>query len=491
MDRTNTLESPRRARVGAGRPTVRPARRPGSLSVVRDPLRVLLFLLTLVTVSRVHDYLGLSFLRPAFLLVVLSSGYALMNPRALNGSALLRTWPAKLMVALGVMACISVPFGISIGGSASFVLNTYSKVLLFGFLLILAVRNARDLYTFVLAYVVSCGILVGLAVALGVSKSQGLRAYDANDLGLVLLVGLPLTLAIFQSTENKLIKLGSGLTAGGIGVAMAFSMSRGGFLGLVAVGAGLLFLLKGVSVAKRLGFVLVAAGALVVAAPTTYWELMSSILRPTEDYNWTNPYGRRQVWMRGMGYMLSHPVTGIGIGNFTRAEGTLSEPAKSFDLDPDRSRIKWSVAHNSFLETGAEMGIPGFFLFASLVFGGMIALRRLRRRLPASWPRGDPEERFLYFLSLYLPVSLVGFAVTGFFVSFAYRDPIYIVAAFMAGLYAAVGAKMRAKRTPVSSPPGGERVRRARRRSVSPRSGGSTPVRRAPGRSYRGPRAID
>ncbi|MFQ5529611.1 MAG: O-antigen ligase family protein [Gemmatimonadota bacterium] len=427
---------------GQGRPQAGSAARNARLSMVRDPLRILLFLLTVVTISRVHGFIGLSALRPALLLAVLTGAYAFLNPRTLNQTDLLRTWPARLMTALAVMACVSVPFGMSIGGSGAFILETYAKVLLYAFLLVVAIRHVRDLYTFVWAYVVSTGILVILAaVIVGVSKTRGLGMYDANDLGLVLLIGLPLALAIMQSTDDKRVKLFSAATVAGIGMVLALSMSRGGFLGIVAVGLGLLFLLKSVSVARRLAFVAIAAAALVVAAPAGYWQSMETILSPTEDYNWQTDYGRRQVWLRGIGYLAANPLTGIGIGNFPRAEGTVSDVAVNYVPGP--GRIKWSAAHNSFLQAAAEMGIPGFILFSSLVFGGMVAMVRLRKRLPRGWARGDPQQRFLFYLALYMPVSLLAFAVTGSFVSFAYLDPVYILAAFMAGLYTAVSVRIR------------------------------------------------
>jgi hypothetical protein len=83
-------------------------------------------------------------------------------------------------------------------------------------------------------------------------------------------------------------------------------------------------------------------------------------------------------------------------------------------------------------------------LWLSLIFGGIWSMMRLRARLPKHWARGDPEERFLHLMTLYVPVALMGFAVTSFFVSFAYLDPIYIVAALMAGLYVSVEAKLKA-----------------------------------------------
>jgi O-antigen ligase len=108
-----------------------------------------------------------------------------------------------------------------------------------------------------------------------------------------------------------------------------------------------------------------------------------------------------------------------------------------------RGRVKWSAAHNSFLQPAAEMGIGGLILFVGLVFGGMISMLRLRRRLPRAWARGDPQERFLYHMALYLPVSFVAFAATGFFLSFAYIEPIYLLAGFVAGMYTSVGVKLR------------------------------------------------
>lgn len=89
------------------------------------------------------------------------------------------------------------------------------------------------------------------------------------------------------------------------------------------------------------------------------------------------------------------------------------------------------------------MGIPGFVLFGSLIVGGIVALRRMRRRLPPSWQIGDPEERFLYNATVYLPISLIAFAATGFFITQTYHDTPYILAAFVAGVYASVDAKLR------------------------------------------------
>ncbi len=93
----------------------------------------------------------------------------------------------------------------------------------------------------------------------------------------------------------------------GIGATIARTGSRGAFVGLLAVGLALLFLLKSVSVVKRVAFIVVTALGLMLWAPEGYWEQMETIKTPTQDYNWSARDGRKQVAKRGMGYMLKHP----------------------------------------------------------------------------------------------------------------------------------------------------------------------------------------
>jgi len=228
----------------------------------------------------------------------------------------------------------------------------------------------------------------------------------------------------------------------GISAILALSRSRGGFIGLLAVGLALMFMLTTVPIAKRLGFVGALVVALLVVAPGDYWETIQTLQDPTADYNWSDTYGRKKVWERGIGYMLERPLTGLGIGNFPRAEATISDVAVNF-VDRIGVSLRWGAAHNSFVQAGAELGIPGLVLFCLLVFGGIVGVTRLRRRLPRAWARGDPEQRFVYYATVYLPVAFVAFASTAFFLSFAWRDPIYLIGAYVAGLYTAVNVARR------------------------------------------------
>ena len=413
-----------------------------------DPLRLLLALLMLLVVGRVQQHWRIiAMFRPALLLAALTMIYAFMNPRKLAPEGLFRTWPARVVAALGIWACLSAPFGLSLGGAARFILEDYSKTLIFCFLLIVAIRSSQDLYTFVWSYVVSCAILVYFSVfVFGLHKASGSFAtrlssgytWDPNDLGLVLLIGLAMSLLVFQTSRGRL-RLFAGGTIVGIGVALARSGSRGAFLGLVAFGIALLVMLNAIPLVKRLAFMLVTVVALAVAAPAGYWEQMETVFHPKADYNYTSMEGRRQLWTRGMGYLWSSPIFGIGIHNFWRAECIEGDKTKDTALGHG---IRCTPPHNSYVEAAAETGLPGIAMWLSLVFGGIIAMLRLRRRLPRAWLKGDDEERFLYLASMYVPLAMIGFAVTSFFLSFAWVDMLYILAAFMSGLYVCVGRKL-------------------------------------------------
>ena len=419
------------------------------LRLALDPYRVILSVIMLLTISRFHSHFpAIARVRPVLVLFVLALTCAVLAPRLVSLKVLFRTWPPQAVAALGILACLSAPFGISFGGAMKYLLTTYASVLLFVFLLFIGIRTARELYTLVWAFVASMGLLVWQSLAVfhlsvvpgtTIERLSQLYTYDSNDAGCVLIVGLVLTVLSFLAAGKK-GKVASAVLLVGIGIALARTGSRGAFVGLIGTGCALLLSLKQVSAVKRLGFVAVVVAGLVVAAPPGYWENVGTVLHPTEDYNWDSPEGRREIWRRGIGYMADHPVFGLGISNFERAEGTISDKARRrFAATP----VRWTAPHNSFIEVGAELGVPGLILWSSLIVGGIVGMTRLRRRLPQAWLHGDPEERFLYLATIDLPLALVGFAITAFFLSFAYLDLVYVLIAFVAGVYVAAGEKLR------------------------------------------------
>ncbi len=87
-----------------------------------------------------------------------------------------------------------------------------------------------------------------------------------------------------------------------------------------------------------------------------------------------------------MGYMFTHPIFGVGVNNFSRAEGRS-------DIITERQAAgrgtKWSVAHSSWVQIGAELGIPGLAALLVFYFGGMQRLKRLLQLARA--PDASPQ----------------------------------------------------------------------------------------------------
>ncbi len=444
---------PEMAAVQGARPAARQraaTRVVPDIPVTLDGLRLSLFLLVVINVSRVHQAVDLiAKMRPGLTLVFLAGAIAVLRPRMANTAGLFKTTEAKLIGALFILSCVSAVAGISLGNSARFILERYVKVVIAAFLLLAGIRHVRDLYTLIFSYVVGSGILAYMAIfVFKLSKNRGsetarlsdLYSFDANDIGVVLLVGLPLALLIAQHSTG-IRKWFSIAVVVAIGVSCARSGSRGTLVGLVGLGAVLLVALKTVPVWKRAVFVGVVTMALVIAAPPGYWEQMKTIVGLKEDYNWTSKDGRKELILRGLTYMQHYPITGLGIYNFHRAE-CMSELSEKVRNRVRGKGIRCQAPHNTYIQVGAETGITGLVLWSLLIFGGIARLRKLRRKLPRAWRTGDAEQRFLYDATFYLPLALIGFALTSFFVSFAWIDILYIAAVFVAGLTIAIKKRL-------------------------------------------------
>lgn len=413
---------------GRQKPSVRVASR-----LRDDPFRLCLMTLIVLSLSRFGGYFGiLRLVRPALLLFVFCVGYAFLHKQKLNSGNLSQSWTVRLISSIVFMTLGSAVFGISIGHSATYIIDSFSKTMAITFLMILTIRDLADVRRLCWAFALGGIVLAYLSIfVVGISKETGGVSYDANDVGVFMVMTLPFALLLLQSATSRVERLVALVGIVLLAVTVVKTQSRGAFIGVVAVGLALL-LIPGIAVGRRLFFVVAASVTMALAAPTGYWNSMQSILEdPKADYNWDAVNGRRNIAKRGLGYMFQYPVFGVGIDNFRVAEGTISEKARN--LIPGHG-IRWVSPHNSFVQAGAEAGIPGLLLWVALVVSNIVLPLRLRRGMPRAWRSGTPDQRFFASATLYLPIAQLGFAVSAFFVSFAWMEPIYMLSALVAGL---------------------------------------------------------
>lgn len=398
-----------------------------------DPFRLCLMLLIVLTLSRLGGYFGiLRQVRPAMMLFAFCVGYAFLHKQKLNMGNIANNWTVRLLFALAFMALGSAVFGISLGHSATYILSNFSKTLAIAFLMLLTVRDLADVRRLCWAFALGGIVLAYLSIfVIGISKETGGLSYDANDVGLFMVMMLPVALMLLQTAVSRIERVAALTGIALMAITIVKTQSRGAFIGIVIVGVALL-LMPSTTLGRRLFFLVAAVATMSIAAPTGYWNSMKTVLEdPKADYNWDAVNGRRNVAKRGMGYMYDYPIFGVGIDNFRVAEGTISEKARN--LIPGHG-IRWVSPHNSFVQAGAEAGVPGLLIWFALVLSNVAIPLRIRRGLPESWKWGNPNQRFLMAATLYLPLAQIGFAVTAFFVSFAWMEPLYMLSAIVAGL---------------------------------------------------------
>ena len=402
---------------------------PGPARLPWDALQVALMVLVALQVWRVHELLpslavhGLPILMTVVAVTLLLLGRDPRRRLAALNHPVVRT--ASGIVAL---AALSIPGSLYSNRSLDFLLKDYGRTVMLMVLVAASVRGFADLRRY--AWLQLAGVTLFSAVIVGRAQMgadgrlRDLAYYDVNDLAMLIVCTLPLVLYLWRKPAQPWARVVLAATTVFLLIALGKTGSRGGFLGFVAVGGYLLLCLRGVSTVQRIGTVALLATLLATVASDQYFDRIETILHPSTDYNWSgkSETGRMEIWKRGVGYMLDHPLLGVGAAAFPVAEGTLAPEA----LEQRRygRGFKWSAPHNSFIQVGAELGVGGLVLFIALLAGAFRTLTRLRRA---------PVPEVAVVAQIFT-ASLIAFVVTASFLSQAYSAYLYTLLGMILGL---------------------------------------------------------
>ena len=226
---------------------------------------------------------------------------------------------------------------------------------------------------------------------------------DPNELALAGGAGLPLAFALGRrrSMNHGLLVA---LTLALVGCCAVLTGSRGGQLVFLAV--------LGVFFAKRFGVGGLALGG-VLALP-----LLLLGGRSGEEAT-SSTVERIDCWAEALSMWRSHPLGGVGLGRF--------------------GEYHYMTAHNSYLLTVAELGLPGMLLFTAIMYlSAKVPIEVLRRfRVPRQL--GDRDEAAIARRwAITFLAAFAGLAVGIFFLSFAYHYVLWIYLGLSGALYSAV-----------------------------------------------------
>jgi O-antigen ligase len=270
---------------------------------------------------------------------------------------------------------------------------------------------------------VAAGILGFAIVLLGASgRAQVGGTYDPNDTAFVMVCLLPtvvMLMAVEKGWRRWLLVPVVGLCL----LANIMTKSRGGFVTLLVVALILIGKLPSRQTALKLGTVVGGVLIFTMFAPQSYWDRVATIWgggseeAQSDEYLRSGLTPRWELWKTGVTIMLENPLLGVGLGNFTIAEGMTHGGTKL-------GSGKWTAPHNSFTQIGAELGVLGLVLFVYLLYR---ALRNCRTVIRVT--KRNPHLRHHFYLAQGLQVSVYGYIVGGMALSHAFSDFLYFLIA--------------------------------------------------------------
>lgn len=217
---------------------------------------------------------------------------------------------------------------------------------------------------------------------------------DPNELSVFIAAAIPLLFAIGISRERKLFAVFAlGLLGAGL-YAIILSQSRGGQL-VVGVVFAAYFVM-------RFGWKGLAFGAL--------FALPVLLLGGRSDDESSEE--RMQLLYDGIHVALAHPVFGVGKEQFREYTAI------------------HLTAHNSYLLAATELGLPGYFAWGGLFW--------ISAKIPWAVMRSPGASKDVLPVAKALFASFIGLAVGIFFLSFAYKQLLYVWFGISGALYGVV-----------------------------------------------------
>jgi len=228
---------------------------------------------------------------------------------------------------------------------------------------------------------------------------------DPNDMGMLLLITIPMIFYLLRNSKNIVIKFVWISVLGAILYGIYLTGSRGTLLGFLAI----IFAYAFFKLSRGLAILSVII-VLPLALAATQLSTISS-----DD---ASSAGRVDAWGEGIRMLKANPLLGVGHGMFK-----------------DHHDI---AAHSSYVEVFSETGLIGYFFWLGFVSMSLYGLYRFsfRHSLPDAATDIEKAQFASYkLLSMTLVYSLIAFMVTAFFISRSMQPLLFILCAMSAGLF--------------------------------------------------------
>lgn len=296
--------------------------------------------------------------------------------------------------------------------------SSYSKIFLMVIIIAWLMREEKDFALATRAFCISGFIVAGTAIynkLNGIGLVEGTRVTigrdigsilgDPNDLALVLLFPATFTLSVMIEKRLAIFERGFAFICFILLFwAVIATQSRGGLLGILSVcGFYVYYSLRSKMVLLVAG---ISGGLLLFVIAG-----ISSRSTGTEAGVDASAMGRLYAWEAAWGMAMDNPLTGVGLNNFWY---------NYFYYTKHWDGINHSV-HSTWFGVLAETGFFGFFIFMSMV---VVVLKSSIKLLNRS--KCIDLQPFVSIMVHAIPAGLIGFIVSGTFLTQGFTWPLYI-----------------------------------------------------------------
>ncbi|HEY9435772.1 MAG TPA: O-antigen ligase family protein [Blastocatellia bacterium] len=381
------------------------------------------YLFTLMLYARPNDLLPALGDFPLVKIVAISALLIYIGSK-ISGGERFSVWTLEMtmLVVIAALGLLFMPIAVSPPHTMAVLTDVYLKTVII-FILMVNLIDTRQRIFSLWKLVVVCGAALGVGAIRSYMKGEfavkGLRIEgfvggmfeNPNDLATALDILLPfaIVLTVISKGLTRLFYLGCAaiLTAG-----ILVTLSRGGFLGLLALCVVLLWKLgRG----RRLKTILVAVlicGTLLAVMPGGYGARIATIFNTEQDQT-GSAQQRRELMERAASIAIRHPIIGVGMGNFHIYS------------------IHDKPAHNAYLEIAAELGVMGLIAYLILIFAPLRSLHRIERQTRGRRSKSAWE---MYWLSVSIQAAFIAYMVCSLFASIQYLWYLYYTAAYAVAL---------------------------------------------------------
>jgi O-antigen ligase len=375
--------------VGTFLDTVLPADAQGALSVPKVLGVVLILSWLAIVTSGERERRERIFSHPGFLFVLI----------------LFLAW-------VGISASWAEDPGAAISATTRYLPNAMLFLIVFA-----GVRTREQLLWVVGSLVVGATLsaVYGMVAGAPADDPERVAIGNANETAAALVAGGTLAAALAIGLRGKpVLRLATTIAVPLCVFAVFLTLSRGG---LVALAASLIAAI--VVAGRRRGAVLALAACAVLAA-VIYFGAFASVEARDRILEVEGGTGRTDIWTVGWRMVEDQPLRGVGAGNFpTSSIHYLLEPGAllrdDFIVDDPK------VAHNTYLNVLAELGVVGLALFLAVIG---FSLWCAARAVGCAARAGD---RQLDVLARGLVVVLVGLLAADFFGSRQYSKQLWLL----------------------------------------------------------------